>query len=252
MKGQSKFFLLIFVILITKQINGQDNQISVKVGAAKLLTAPASSSKEFAYKAIAPPSPYPVLHIEYKKEDFFKKRVALLAGISGIPTFSDLTLNEENIKSGYSRASRISYYSLQIYAGAEFIFKNPQNPLYKNYFSISGAFALNLSGGEELTPEMLSDGGVTNSGEIFSGTKYTVEQGRFLSPSLQTGVRYHITNSKGRDVIILELQMNYNLSRYFSYTFRYQVNGVDRVDYVAEKGFNIQFNVIIPLFNFSK
>jgi hypothetical protein len=252
MKERIKLFLLIFVITVSERINGQDNQFSLKVGAAKFLQAPASSSSGFAYKTLAPSSPYPTLHFEYKRENFFKKRISLLAGISGIPTFGEITLNEKNIKSGYSRSARYSYYSLQLYGGAEISFKKLQKPPYKNYFSIFATAALNLSAGEELKPVMLSDGGVTNNGEVFSGTKYTVEQGRFLSPSVQAGLRYHITNSKGKDVIILELMMNYNLRQYFAYTFRYQINGVDRVDYVPEKGFSIQFNVIIPLFRTEK
>jgi hypothetical protein len=234
-----------------KWANSQDTNLSLKVGAAKILNAPASTIG-FAYKTFAPASPYPALHLEFKKKDFLNKRIALLAGISGIPTFGEFTLNKENIKSGYSRSSRYSYYSLQLYTGIELSFRNPKKKPFRNYFSIFSTVGFNFSAGEELTPEILADDGITNNGGVFTGSRYTVEQGKFLSPSLQAGVRYHITNSKGREIIALELMTNYNLSRYFSYTFRYQIDGVDKVDYVAEKGFNIQFNVIVPLFNFSK
>jgi hypothetical protein len=230
---------------------GQNSQVSLKVGAAKILSAPASSTKGFAYKTFAPHSPYPSLHLEYKKNKFLSDRISLLAGISGIPTFGETGLNEKNIKSGYSRASRISYYSLQPYIGFELSLQRNTRESFRNYFSLLGTIGFNLSAGEELTPELLNDGGITSSGEMFTGSKYTVEQGKLFSPSVQTGARYHITNSKGKEIIVLELQMNYNLTRYFSYTFRYEINGVNKVDYVAEKGFQIQFNVIIPLARFS-
>ena len=175
-----------------------------------------------------------------------------MVGISGIPTFGENSFNENNVRSGYSSIARISYYSLQPYFGLELNPRNPRKETFRNYFSVSTTVGFNLSDGNELTPEILYDGGVTNNGDAISNVRYTVEQGRFLSPSFQLALRYHITNRNGKEILLLELQTNYNLTRYFSYTYRYQINGVDRVGFVAEKGFNIQFNVIIPLIKFGK
>jgi hypothetical protein len=227
----------------------QQTSISLKVGGAKVLMAPSPSTKGFAYKLFAPVSPYPAWQIELKKNNAFGNRKSFIGGVSLIPTFAELTLNGENIRSGYDRSLRVTYYSFQIYAGIDICLRPKAAPTYKNYFSITSGVSFNIRSNMK-DPNILNDGGITTNGEIFEGGEYTLENSKLFSPGFFTGLRYHITNSKGIEVLSIELQSSYGIGKYFSHTLRYKVDGNDRVDHLAEKGFQIQLNVIIPLFKF--
>jgi len=227
-------------------------QISLKVGASKILKPPTHSTEGFAYKTISPFWVYPSLHVEAKKPDFFGEGKSFLSGISFIPTFNDLSINEKNFQSGSGRSLRATAYSFQFYFGVEKSLQSFKAPKYKNFFSLIAGLGLNLSGGNMHDAIYFGDYGITKQGELFEGTYYTIERGRYLSPILLTGIKYNITNASGKVVVSIELMANYNLSQYFSHTLRYKIDGTNRVDYLREKGFQILLNINIPVFNLKK
>ena len=94
--------------------------------------------------------------------------------------------------------------------------------------------------------------GKTRSGETLIGMDVGIKNNIFGAPSVFGGARYNITNSKGKRVVVLELLVNHGLVKYFDWRIKYDINGQQRIDYIPEHGFNIQINVIIPIFNFSK
>jgi len=69
-----RFILFFLFAFCFNYLFSQQNSISLKIGAVRMLNAPAASTRGFAYRTFAPHSPYPALHLEYKKDKFLKKR----------------------------------------------------------------------------------------------------------------------------------------------------------------------------------
>jgi len=241
--------LLTYAILICPVFSqGQTTEISLKLSAAKLLQLPGSNSKGFAYKINPPFYPYPAFHIEISKTNILKASDGIL-GISLTPTFSDLSVNEEKINILYNRSSTITFYSFQFFAGIDKNLLVKDKRKNRNTFSISGGFGFNLSGNWK-TGTNFSDGGTTFSGENFSGTHYTIEKANLFSPIVFIGGRFHVLNKKGKEVLVLELGGNCAIDKYYAHTLRYQIDGTNRVDYIAEKGFSIQFSLVKRIISF--
>lgn len=94
--------------------------------------------------------------------------------------------------------------------------------------------------------------GTTKNGEFIQGSRFFRTNSNMFSPVAVGGLRYHILNRKGTEVLALELASRYAPGKLFDWGVRYQKNGVDQTDYLAEKGFNVQFTLVFKLATLGK
>lgn len=73
-----------------------------------------------------------------------------------------------------------------------------------------------------------------------------------VSPSVYAGLRYNITNRKGREVFIIELKGSCGLTPFYKQTVDYTLDGVMKRDVLKQYGPNLQLNIIVPLHTFRK
>ena len=241
-----KAFVIFLLGFYQVQAFGQEIDLSIKPGVAKLLGPPRSARVGFAYLTNPPPSPYPALYFEANKRNVFKK-TNLIAGIGFLPTFSHISLNTNNIKNGHSIEAALIIYALQLHIGVEKLMHRDHFRINKNIFSIIGAIGFNMSGNLGETKE-LNDGGHTQSNEVFQGTKVSFQHASFFGPILIGGGRYHIRNRKGNEILGIDLLLTHNLSQYYDHKFSYTIDNIPTTEVIPEKGFSIQLLFVKRLF----
>ena len=236
-------FIGAFAIIKT---SGQEIDLSVKAGAAKLLPAPLSAREGFAYVTKPPTWPYPSLYFEARKTNVFKK-TDLLVGLGMQPAFSGVVTNTQNIVGGSGTEIVTVVYAFQLHVALAMSLASDQVSPSKNTFSIVGGLGFNLNGKIKDTFELM-DGGYTKSNEVFQGTKYYFQNTSFYAPAIIFGTRYHIKNGKGKEVLAMDLLLNYNLIQYYDHSFGYTIDNRPTVELIPEKGFSIQLLFVKRLF----
>ena len=253
MRAISGMIMLIFLHNIS--CVGQSWELSLKAGAATDIAAPASSGG-FAYKTIRSNTIRPSLAIQvskYKPESSF----GFFCGLALQPVTNSFAFNERNINltSSYGGTLAGGENVIQLYGGIEKGFQNLKSPNYKNYFSAVLGLGLNYyyfrpsipNAGIKINHQAMTKAGEQIVGSMFGEDRYIVG-----APSVFTGLRYNITDSKGKVVVILESAINIGLIKYFDHRITYQINGIERQEFLPERGWNIQFNIIIPITRFKK
>ena len=247
------YFYALFLMNAT-QLYSQKPQLSLKAGTAKTFASPFKISEGYAYKNYSKLQPYPTLSFEYSRKSK-EKSFTYLAGISFQPVVYSGSFNYRNIQpSSVSRTGQVVTIVTLLYAGMERGFCNTESSNYRNYFTWVAGIGVNFSGlfGDE---EFLSteDMATTHDGKRISGSKLFIKRANwYVAPTVFTGIRYHIRRKLDTRVFSLELITNYGITRYFDYAVQYKIDGVPAEDRLGEKGFNIQFNVKIPLVTFGK
>jgi hypothetical protein len=174
-----------------------------------------------------------------------------LSGFSFIPTFSALGFNE-NIQSGISRSLTFVAYSYQLYVLLDRQFWNSSYAPYKNFFSVNCGIGFWPDGKGMIDSARTDDYGVTKSGKILTGSDYVLRSIHSFKIIGLAGGRYHIKNKIGKEVLILEMQLNYAINQYFSYDIYYKLNGIDQKDRLPEKGFSLQFLLVTRIAAFGR
>lgn len=141
-----------------------------------------------------------------------------------------------------------------VYVGIEKYIKRDYSKPSKNYFSVVAGlglgFTMNKFGDWKFSKHEKYE---TRTGGIVEGyTSDFVKPSFPVAASLYGGLRYNITNKKGNEVLILELIANYGLTPVFKQTVDYTLNGNPQQDRLKEKGFCMQFNILVPLHTFFK
>lgn len=231
------------MLIICVKGKAQKLELNLRVAAAKQFVPNVSSTEGYAYKLYNQNSPYPALYLELAKKNIFKN-VKGHVGVGFIPTFGGAYFNYKNILQGGGGALTQINYSYQLYVGLEREFIKIDKPLNKNYNSVFGGIGFNLSGRNYLQRSGTDNLAITKDGRNLQGVDITKEQSKYFAPAIYAGVRHHILNRKGKEVLGLELSGNYGLFRYYSTTASYTLNGLPQKDYLAEKGAFIQFGII--------
>jgi hypothetical protein len=239
-------------------------RLKLKLGASKLIHPP-GYKQGYAFRAAAPYSPYPLLGIEYSKVLRNQNR-RLITGLSLEPTGAEFTLNDDNINPGPIGRSFVRIgYQLESFVGLEntIRFNKKRTQLgNRNYFSWAAGFGLSINGGNaeknhvsRFDPPfsgIYAESGSTKDGRIYKGWENYTQAGFPVSPFLFSSLRWHIRNKSKRDIVQVELQIQYCLTRHFSYYYRYSLNDIQHTDKLAEKGFNAQLSVLIPIKTFKE
>jgi hypothetical protein len=247
------YFYVLFLIRAT-DLYSQKPQLSLKAGTAKTFAAPFKISEGYAYRNYSKLQPFPTLSIEYSGKSK-EKSFTYLAGISFQPVVYSGGFNYRNIQpSSVSRAGQVVAIVTLLYAGMERGFCITCIRNYRNYFTWVAGIGINFSGlyGES---EIFSTEDIANTydGKRISGIKLSLKRANwYIAPTVFTGIRYHIRRKKDSHEFSLELIANYGITRYFDYAVQYKIDGELAEDRLGEKGFNIQFNVKIPLVTFGK
>jgi hypothetical protein len=241
--------------------------LRLKLGAVKTFASP-GVSVGYAFKNSSRVSPYPVFGLELAKR-LRNRNHHVFVGVSfDIQGFSE-SLIYKNFQTVISDGGGLGLVlaTWRLYAGFELRIGRKTEPKNKNYFAVFGGMGLTLNpfGGSGEGP--ISTGkseGITKNGEHFLSpytpgsfmgdyqTQVYVKREFPITPTVFAGIRWHITNKKGNDALILELLANYGLGRYYNYHMPYTIDGVNHEDVLGEKGVCIQFNILIPLVNFKK
>ena len=244
-------YLILFLLLVwNNNIFSQNWNLSVKTGAANSLAAPVFTKQGFAYKTVSHSWILPTLGLEFNRKG--KNKNNFIAGAALFPVTGSFGYNSKNIdlSQSFMPGLGIYDYNVQLYAGIEHKFIKANAPLYKNYFSVTGGIGLNYFYHNSGESGIITYGQAkTKNGETLIGMDAGIDRNVFSAPSVFCGLRYNITNARGKKVAMLELMLNEGLVKYFDWRIMYDINGVQRIDYIPEHGFNIQFNVIIPVFN---
>lgn len=256
-------FCYCLLLINSKIFSQQHPQLYIKLGAVKNLAPPAKVANDFAYSSSTFPSPYPGISFEYLKP-LKKKNTSFFAGLTGLEISGrNIFLNPKNIQSSISREGSLGFTSLKIYAGFEKQFRYKKFEPFKNYFSwfVGTGVVMNFfppADSRESRDKYYSDDwGTTNDGKLLHSTG--LYMGRpsnsffsQFSPFVFGGFRYHVTNKKGKTVLVMELMGSFGLTRYYNYEIDYTLDGQPHTDKIGEMGFNIQFNILIPLATFGK
>lgn len=248
-----RYLNLVLLLFWINTLFSQQLKLSIKTGAANSLAAPLAIHQGFAYKTVSSSFLRPSIGLELgcERESMYR----IIGGVVLSPVSSSFDFNSRNIdlSQSYSPVLIAYDYNVQLYVGIEKKMLKNSAPQYKNYFSLVGGIGLNyFYYKSDETGLYTVSYGKTKSGETLSGMDVGITHNIFGAPSVFGGIRYNITNTKGERVVILELLVNHGLVKYFDWRIKYQIDSQERIDYLPEKGFNIQFNVIVPLFNFSK
>jgi len=253
-----KTILFILHVFFVSNLFSQSNQLSIKIGAAKTFAAPSGTSEGFAFKNISVTYPYPTLAVEYAWGKKKKTNVDFYAGVSFQPIWYNGTFNYKNVKPGsLSFTTSSGFYAPMLYTGADIKVRKAKKvmPAYKNYFFITVGGGLCLAGIDknEHTGFQVQSYGMTYDNKIIMGGEMLLKRAQLpIAPTVFGGIRYHITNSKGKPVVVLELIANYGITRYIDYAVQYEIDNQHKEDRLGEKGINIQLNVIIPIHAFKK
>ena len=248
------FYLNVFFLMSVIHSYSQKPQLSLKIGAAKTFAAPFKISEGYAYKNYSKLQPYPTLGFEYSTTSK-EKSCTYLAGISFQPVVYSGSFNYKNIQpSSVSRSEQVVAIVTLLYGGIEKRFCNTDIPNKRNYFTWVGGIGINFSGlYGDAEFSSTEDIATAYDGKRISGSKLFIKRANwYIAPTVFTGIRYHIRNKKGTGILTLELITNYGIIRYFDYAVQYKIDGKPAEDRLGEKGFNIQFNVKIPLVTFGK
>jgi hypothetical protein len=243
------FMILIFFVLPYKKIFSQDWVIYLKPGAAMGIAALGSSSTGYIHKKVPRKIPFPSLGFEVSR-GFPGKGTKFFGGIKIFPVAIGYIFNERNVDVSRSYGGGLSGldFGLQVYGCVNKSFRKEKWPEYKNYFSFFGGLGFGFfPKGNTDFDIRVNEFGITKNGEQFSGTDFNWVNNIPGAPIIIAGVRYHITNSKGKDVAVVELATGINLIKYFDHRVTYQLNGQNRIDYLAEKSIDVQLNVLIPI-----
>ena len=247
-------YLILCPLLIWNNILlSQDWNLSVKTGAANSLAAPVSTKQGFAYKTVSHSWILPTIGLELNHAG--KNKNNFIIGAALFPVTGSFGYNSKNIDLSQSVMPGLGIYdyNVQLYAGIEHKFIKKDAPLYKNYFSVTGGIGLNYFYHNSGESGIVTYGqAITRNGETLIGMDAGVSRNVFGAPSVFGAARYNITNAKGRKVASIEMLLNYGVVKYFDWRIIYEVNGIQRTDHIPEHGFNVQLNLIIPIFSFDK
>jgi len=248
------FYFYILFLMNATQLYSQKPQLSLKAGTAKTFASPFKISEGYAYKNYSKLQPYPTLSVEYSgisKEKSFTN----FAGISFQPVVYSGSFNYRNIQpSSVSRTGQVITIVTLLYFGVERGFCNTYIPNYRDYFTWIAGIGINFSGlyreSEVFSTEDIAS---TYDGKRISGGTLSLKRANwYVAPTVFTGIRYHIRPKKDTHIFSLELIGNYGIMRYFDYAIQYKIDGEPAEDRLGEKGFNVQFNIKIPLVTFGK
>lgn len=252
---------LISLVLFCQTLHAQfESQIRLKMGASTLFPSP--GGRGYAFKGVNGRSGSVVLGGEFS-HPFKNKTGAWHVGF----TFQDGNIqpapNEKNLipiniastQPGFGFSFYGAPAKTAVYLGIEKFIKRDYTKPSKNYFSVVAgagvAFTLNklTDWGTMSAPEKY----LTRDGGIVEGYKFDIAKPSFpVAPFVYGGLRYNITNKKGREVFIIEFLFNYGITSYYKQTIDYTLNGAPRRDVLKEKGMCFQLNLIVPLYGFRK
>ena len=238
-------------------------QLRLKLGATKNFRSPPGMSTGFAYKSGVSNSPYPGFGLEYSKP-LKNGRSFFLAGVSFDMLSYSTVLNEKNFSTiATGGIPQVITGVFKPYIAYESRFSKKELPPHKNYFtwfvglgltinpfSKKGTFA--MANYDYRDPNAYGTYGITNDGRELKGSELYISNQTNFSAAAIAGLRWHIRNKRGSEIMLVELLVNYGLTRYYNYEHHYRLNGQPAFDRLGEKGFYVQLNVIIPLANFGK
>lgn len=249
------FFVIVLYIFFLNNLSAQPWTISFKPGATFNVNAPGYSSKGYAYKTTSYFMPYPHLAIEISKVNKSGRHVKF-CGIGLYPVMNSFDFNEKNINlsKAYGGILRGGDYAIQVYFGIEKKIRKENLPAFRNYFSVFSCIGLGYyifrpESGQGVTITHFAE---TNNGQQLTGTEFGYSRYVTGAPSVISGFRYNISNLIGKTVASVDLSANFGLVRYFSHKVSYQIDGVDQIDYLSQKSWNIQLSVAIPLKTFER
>ncbi len=266
-------FLISYILSACSLIaNGQTYypRLDLKLGISQSLVSPRISEGDFYKIAYRGLSPLPVMGLEYSRP-VWKDQALFFAGVSlEFQKFgSGMTAKNLRQFSGSGGQLQSGTGVIKLYAGIEKRLTKDLR-LNKNYFTLFGGLGITLNLQQYGAPfgGTISGYGITHAGQEFIGGVYRefphnsgqyeylseFDFGRVhrFSPTVLSGARWHILNKKGINVLTLELQVTYGLTRYHNISAAYTLDGIERKDYLGEKGISVQLNFLIPLRNFGK
>lgn len=225
--------------------------LSIKPGAAIGIVASGNATTGYAYLSRSFLMPRPAFAIEFSRINLSKK-YNFICGITLLPVTNSFAFNDQNIdlSKAFGGSPDGGEYAIQIYAGAEKKFNRRKSGSYRNYFSVIAGIGLNDYTFRPAYPELgvtVTNYAETLNGEQLTGTSFGYSSFRTGAISVFCGIRYNITNPAGKIVAVLELASNYGITKYFDHRITYRINNEHRLDFLAEKGGNIQFNIKIPV-----
>ncbi|HEY6506044.1 MAG TPA: hypothetical protein VIZ28_18845 [Chitinophagaceae bacterium] len=254
---------LLFNLLAISSFAQDRPQLRLKLGATKNFMPPPNMSVGYAYKTDISNSPYPVIGLEYSKP-LKNGRSFFFAGVSlDIQNFSAIT-NEKNVTLTMQGGSPGVVTGVwKAYIGFESRFSKKILPPHKNYFTwfvgmglsinpFTGSGVLGVANYDYRDPNGFGTMGTTHDGRILKGTEIYLHNQTRVSPTVMAGIRWHIRNKRGNDVMLVELLVNYGLTRYYNYEIHYRLNDQPAIDKLGQKGICVQLNILIPLANFGK
>ncbi len=259
MKLRIAAFFFLSYSLLSKSLQAQHSSLHLKAGASSSLVIPSSGTRSEIYRLTGNRMPLPVLAVEWRKPLKYKQNdYALLTTLGLNPWRSTFAPNEVNMQSRNVLGLAAYDYSLQFSTAIEKKFQPKSKIVGKNYFSafLGAGLNFNISDGDE-NPDNRDgiwtyNSGITKKGEQIVGSRFYHTHSNFLTPVVVGGLRYHILNRKGVEIMDIELASRYALGKFFDWGVRYEKNGIMQTDYLTEKGFNIQLTLIIKLATFGK
>jgi hypothetical protein len=258
MKRKFIFFLIVSILLFEAMQAQPLPQIRFKTGIS--YTIPSRSSTGYAFKAPGGGWGSVMIGGEFSKPLKSKKgawHVGFLFEDSDngpVPNRKNLIPLNLNSTNSWGFGFIDGPAKTTVYAGVEkYLNRDPLRPS-KNYFSVFGgvgvAFTLNSLKGWGVTTDQKYE---TRDGRMVEG--YTTEYSRPkfpVAPLLYAGIRYNITNAKGREVLIIELRGGYELTPYYRQIISYTLDGVSQQDRLRQKGWGVQLGIVVPLHSFGK
>ena len=257
--------IFLFAAVLTSNCFAQDHsQLRLKLGMVKNFESPSRLSQGYAYRTGVSLSPYPVLGLEYAKP-FRNRSGSWVAGASLDMQSYGVGLYDKNLTMlGPGRSSILVTGVYKFYVGIEKKFTRKEQRINKNYFTWFAGLGVTINPfsrqGDFVSadynwyadPNGYGSFAITNDGRQLKGTELYLRSEHAFSPVLMAGVRWHIRNKRGNEVMIVELVANYGLTPYFNYEPHYRLNDLPAVDRLPVKGIYVQLNVVIPLANFGK
>ena len=142
------------------------------------------------------------------------------------------------------RNMSVGYLGGQLMVGSEYKLKTKTEKVNKNYFSLMGGIAFPFI--LQNDTYRVESGTTNSSGQLVYVENVDVKTKQYY-PAFNLGLRYHIRNRIGREVLILELKYNNSFGNYANSTINYSINNVQMAESVNVRAKQLSVSLIVPI-----
>ena len=191
---------------------------------------------------------YPLFGIEYSNNTKRKKNhrfvFALTMNSANVIRRLNYSNSNINFSNAITRYSETLFAILKLQAGYDNKLKPLDSKINRNYFSYQYGLNLHLVG--RGSSRKIEDGTfltLLNGSQVIGKYNFSQSPSFPIVPSIYGGIRYHILNRQGKEIVNLELQCNLMPISTIDHISEYTIDGATYRDGRRNSGVQLQFMI---------